>query len=258
MSQQEKNVIEVEHHFQQRIMVQKILGGTDSLKANIWKKQWMDELGKWHSPYTLVLVSEQEVPADTPFWGVLAKQADFFKKFFLKKVVLAGEWIPPSEPNSESSWVICPDLESALQKAGWRGKRSTLSGGFRSQIQFESFFKQNVLELSFASSVVVDTSAKIQAVKAKLTNQLMQWHSPWSLLINCGNLEVGSGLLDEFGSSLESFKKLYMLKMIGYSPASKDAQYPFKVYRSRHKAAAELDSASAIAGDTANCSSRKP
>ena len=260
MSQNLEKFVEVEHHFQQRIMVQTFcvdLENADekTLKKqwkNQWKKQWMEELGKWHSPYTLVLVSAAKVDETSPLWAVLAEQADFFKKFFLKKVVLCGDWHAPAG----SDWVVCPDLDASLAKAGWRGKKAAVSDDFRSQLQFENFFKQNVIELSFANPVKVDSSQKLQAIKSKLTNQLMQWHSPWSLLINCGNLLVEKEQSEALGAVFKSFEKLYMLKIIGYSPSSKDAAYPFKVYRSRHKAAAELDSANAIAGDTANCSSR--
>jgi len=233
--------------------VQTIAGDPADIDARLWKKQWMDELGKWHSPYTLVLVSSQSVTPDSAAWEFVGRQVEFFKKFFLKKIVLCGPWEVPAG----ADWIVCGDLDEALKKAGWRGKKAAVSDDFRSQIQFENFFKQNVIELSFANRVLVDSSKQVQALKSKLTNQLMQWHSPWNLLINCSNLEVSKDQQEAVEAALNNFKKLYMLKMIGYSPLSREAEYPFKVFRSRHKAAAELDSANAIAGDTANCSSRK-
>ena len=256
MSSDPLKICEFEHHFQQRIMVQTLLhplAEMDQVAQTAWKTQWTAELSKWHSPYALVLATKEKVASDASFWPVLASTSSFFKKFFLKKVVLCGDWQAPAG----SDWVIEAELDPALQKAGWRGKRAAEPSDFRGQIQFENFFKQNVMELSFASQVLVDSADKIRVIKSKLTNQLMQWHSPWSLMVNCANLEVAGPQIAEMTEMLDSFKKLYMLKMIGYSPLRSKLEYPFKVYRSRHKAAAELESSNAIAGDTANCSSRK-
>ena len=113
------------------------------------------------------------------------------------------------------------------------------------------------MELSFDRDEVVDERSKILALKSKITNNLMQWHSSWSLLIDCTHIEFSPDLSEDVDSMFKFFKGFFMKEVIGYSPKNKDLDYPFKVYRSRHSAAGRLEHEGNFSGEDANCQSRK-
>ena len=112
------------------------------------------------------------------------------------------------------------------------------------------------MELNFAEDVVIDDKEKVEILKSKITNNLMQWHSAWNLMIDCSNLEMNPDINSEFERMLTFFGDS-LKETLGYSPRSKESQYPFKVYRSRHNAAGRLENEGNVSGDDANCQSRK-
>jgi hypothetical protein len=85
----------------------------------------------------------------------------------------------------------------------------------------------------------------------------MQWHSKWSLLIDCANLEIAPDAVPAFEKFLTVMGGFFMKAAIGYAPKGASESYPFKVYRARHRAAAELTGEGNFSGDKADCKSRK-
>ncbi|MDD9950367.1 MAG: hypothetical protein OXT67_02270 [Zetaproteobacteria bacterium] len=150
-------------------------------------------------------------------------------------------------------------IEEACAYLGLRdfNKTVTKPGDFRSSIAFDNQFRQHTIEMSFASPQKIDSKKKINLLKSKLTNNLMQWHSKWNLLINCTHLEIEPDMFEDFENMIQFFKGFFLTSLIGYGPANKGAQYPFPIFRSRHKAAAQLTSIGNIAAEEANCNSRK-
>jgi hypothetical protein len=114
-----------------------------------------------------------------------------------------------------------------------------------------------VVELSFSADAVIDTKEKLQTLRSKLTNNLMQWHSAWSLLIDCTHLEIAAELHADWELMLKFFRGFFLKEVLGYSPKSKELTYPFQVYRARHNAAGRLEGEGLFSGEDADCKSRK-
>jgi len=220
-----------------------------------WRSQWTDALKSWHSPYKAMidLSNLEEVNDNSEVREALNNMARFFKGFFLRKAVCFGKEMGDSLPFESFQ-----DEKIAAKSLGIRERKKLEPGDFRSAIQFENHFQQHVIEVSFADLVSISTPEQVVTFKEKLTNNLMQWHSAWSLLVDCTNLtDVDKNLENDFERIFKFLRGFFMKQVIGYSPAAPTAWYPFPTYRSRHKAAAALESEGFISGSDANCSSRQ-
>ena len=219
-----------------------------------WRSSWMQELKSWHSPYKAVVDATKLKVADSEeVKSELEMMLKFFNGLFLRKVAAFG---PDSSLKSLPFESFSSEKEASeflgIREAGPRN-----ASDFRSSIQFENHFQQHVVEMSFLSPQVIDKPEQVQVLKDKLTNNLMQWHSKWSLIIDCTNLNFEPEVFEDFARMEKFFTGFFLKKVIGYSPADKNAMYPFEVFRSRHKAAALLESEGLVSGEDANCQSRK-
>ena len=223
-----------------------------------WRSQWTQALKSWHSPYK-ALIDCSNLCINTPDEEELIKSLElmmsFFKGLFLKKV--AGFGYKPSLGHDALPFKVYESMEEAQKEIGVREKKDRKFDDFRSTIQFDNHFKQHVIELSFAAPVSLDSAEKMQVLKSKLLNNLMLWHSSWSLIIDCSNLEMSSKSHPLFADITRSLKGFFLKNIVGYSPKVQKDSYPFPVYRARHRAAAELESEGNFSGEDANCSSRK-
>lgn len=220
-----------------------------------WRSQWTSALKSWHSPYKAIIdVSNlKEVAKDQEVAAAFENMGKFLKGFFLRKAACFGNPTITNLPFENF-----PTEEQASEYLGVRKRKASVPGDFRSSIVFENHFRQHVVELSFAEPVVISTEEQVKTLHDKLTNNLMQWHSKWSLLVDCSNItNVDPSLTDSFEKAFRALRGFFMKQVIGYMPQSKESQYPFKVYRSRHKAAAALENEGLTSGDDANCSSRE-
>lgn len=251
--------IEFEHNYQLKVMMQTFTEEFHlETKADVmaWRGQWMDALKTWHSPYkALINVENLKIAQTEEVKDALATMEKFFKGFFLKSAVAypcrkeAGHEILP--------FIQMDNEEDALTKVGLNRSSLPKKGDFRSAIQLQNHFRQHVVELNFAEPVVVDSKEKLDILKSKLTNNLMQWHSKWSLLIDCANLEVSADISEQWQIMERFFRGFFMKNIIGYSPKASKEDYPFQVFRARHRAAAQLESEGNFSGDDADCISRK-
>ncbi len=228
-------------------------------KADIhaWKQAWLGALQKWHSPYKVIVDCSNLARVNPDLKKDLEIMTKFFKGFFMRSII--GYSI---EANSELSALPfeIKDSEDGAREALNIRQRLKVSRGsedFRGAIFLENHFQQQCMELSFTDHVKLDSSEKLAMLKSKIVNNLTQWHSPWNLLIDCSNLEVSSEQDKNFTNMIKFFQGFFLKQVLGYQPFAKDAPYPFKVYRARHRAAAELETSAALSGDTANCSTRK-
>lgn len=253
-------ILEIENDFKQKIMTMSFKEPVvvDS-KASFteWKQAWLKELASWHSPYKLLLnCSNLRIVHYEGIKGDFDLFYQFFKGFFLRKAVAFG-----FEGNTSSD--IFPfeckeTYEEACEAIGIRANKTPVDPkDFRGQIQIENDFRQHVMELSFASPVAIDTIEHVQTLKSKVMNNLMQWHSKWNLLIDCHQLTIAEDMHAPFMDSLNYFKAFFMSTMIGYSPKNPNETYPFKVYRSRHRAVTQLERIGAMSGNEAHCQSKK-
>jgi hypothetical protein len=219
----------------------------------------MAALKSWHSPYkALVDLQNLEVrpaPGEEPrLREALERMLKFLEGLFLRKVVafgfseVAGHALLPFEfAESEEKAKEMVGLREAIVRVG--------PGDFRSAIQFQNHFRQHTVEMSFLAHVVIETSDQVAILKSKLINNLMQWHSKWNLLVDCANLEIAPDALPALKLVEKPLRGFFMKDWIGYSPRGDLSQYPFKVYRSRHNAVAQLEAEGLFSGDSAQCKS---
>ncbi|MBC7659606.1 MAG: hypothetical protein H7249_07845 [Chitinophagaceae bacterium] len=253
--------IKFEHDYQNKIMtqafVETVVLKTDA-DVQAWRQLWMDALKSWHSPYksvidgrNLTVDSSADKDAIKAAFGRLEK---LMSGFFLKKAVIFG--VDP-ELAAVIPFDSFADEDAALEAAGVRTRVAREPGDFRSSIQFQNHFRQHVVEMSFAADAVIDSKEKMQILRSKLTNNLMQWHSAWSLLIDCSQLEIKDECFAEFESMVKFLSGFFLKEVYGYQPKAKDLAYPFKTYRARHNAAGRLESEGLFSGEDANCKTRK-
>lgn len=252
--------IKFEHDFQQKIMVQafpEAVTLATSKDVLQWRSKWMQELKSWHSPYKLIVdCNHLTIENNEDVKNALTLMIKFFEGLFLKSAVGFSSHHDQLRP--VLPFEVVATFEEAQQKAGVRGMRSpTAPSDFRSLIQFQNHFAQHVIELSFADEAVLDSAEKLNTLKSKLTNNLMQWHSKWSLLIDCTHLTFASEILPEWEKLQTYFRNFFMKTSIGYSPKAAKETYPFPVYRARHKAVAMLEAEGMFMGNDAHCRSNK-
>lgn len=219
------------------------------------KSAWSENLKKWHSPYTCLFDCRKfEIAADLR--PEFERMVNFFKNFFMKSVIGFYESDTPPE------WVpfeIVQGYEAAVARTGLAkgaGLKRDLTD-LRSRIQIDNDFNAHVMEVSFLADTHIETPADLQILKSKIQNILKMWHSPYSILFNCVNLTFSETAAQNF-SHFEKFVKSFFCKnIIGYAPRADKGSYPFRTFRSRHLAAADLEHSGIQSGAVANCSTRK-
>lgn len=252
--------LEFEHHYQGKYLEMSFAQPTSlSTEKDVtdWRQSWLQGLSSWHSPYkaiidasNLTIVSAE----DQDLKGAFSRMEKLLSGFFLKKAVVYG--LDPSL-KSLLPFEIASSREEAFAMAGIRSAKPRTPGDFRSQIQIQNHFRQHVVEISFAEPVIMDGDEQVRILKDKITNNLMQWHSSWNLLIDCQNLEIVEAIHPKLESMLTFFRGFFLKDVLGYSPKNKECRYPFKVYRSRHNAAGRLENEGNVSGGDANCQTRK-
>jgi len=252
--------IEFDNDFQQKIMRFRFSEPTTlATKKDVlqWRARWMEGLKTWHSPYkALIDCSNLTVAgAADEMKAELERMLRFFEGFFLKKA--AGFGRADGRGHELLPFEVCASEDEGAAAIGIRTKHvGPVADDFRGLIQLQNHFRQHTVELNFAAPAILDSKIKLGELRSKLTNNLMQWHSKWNLLIDCTNLEFAAELHDEFKAMEKFFRGVFLKQVIGYSPRGPKESYPFEVFRARHNAAARLESEGGFSGDDANCKSR--
>ena len=209
----------------------------DSPKAiQEWRSLWTQELKSWHSPYKLIVdcssITYKESPEVKESLGRMIK---FFEGLFLRSIT--GYGLDPAKGHADLPFKMVPTFEDAQREAGARGIRDPKAPtNFRDAIQFQNHFAQHVIEMSFSDDVIVDSREKLDAIKSKLTNNLMQWHSKWSLLIDCSRAQFSVTLKEDWIQIEKQLRGFFMKAALGYSPSDpKRENYPFETFRARHE-----------------------
>ena len=251
--------IEFEHDYQQKVMTQRFTEATllDSPAAvQAWRSAWMKELSSWHSPYkVLVDCSQLTIGGQPEVHKALDLMVKFFNGFFLRKI--AGSPLQNAQGHEYLPFPVLATADEAAIDLGIRAPKERVATDFRSAIQLQNHFQQHSIELSFSEPVVIKTKDQVMALRSKLMNNLMQWHSKWSLIVDCTNLEVAADVLADMERTLTVLRGFFMKQAVGYSPRGIKESYPFPVFRARHRAVAEIEGEGNFSGDDANCKSRK-
>lgn len=251
--------INFENDFQNKLMSQEFAEAT-TLETEqdvlTWRQKWMDALTSWHSPYKAVIdCTNLTVRDKDEVRDALDRMVRFHKGFFLRKA--AGYGHQEGQGHDVLPFPVHNTFEEATAEVGVRKAKKRQPGDFRSSIQFQNHFRQHAIELSFAEPVTVSTKEQVETIKSKFMNNLMQWHSKWSLIVDCSNLEVGADAYDDFERLLKTMKGFFMKDVVGYAPKGSKDSYPFPVYRARHRAVTQLQHEGNFSGDEADCQSRK-
>ncbi len=243
--------ITFEHDFQHKYMVQRFSEPTHvASKTDVlaWRSLWTKELSKWHAPYkVLVDATNLTVDNNPEVLTALELMVKFFQGFFLRKICGFGL------KSGSLPFEVLETEDAAWKALGLRQPKSSEPLDLRSAIQLQNHFQQHVIELTFAHPVTIATKDDVMVLRSKLQNNLMQWHSKWSLLVDCANLSVSPDAFKEFERLLLVLKGFFMKEALGYG--AKDG-YPFPTYRSRHRAAGILEGEGNFSGDTADCKSK--
>ena len=251
--------IEFEHDYQQKLMTQRFGQPTElSTPADVqrWRSEWMKALSSWHSPYKVLLdCSNLTVTEQPEVVKALELMVKFFNGFFLRKIV--GHAASPGRGLNHLPFPVLASFDEALVELGIRAPAVRSASDFRSVIQIQNHFQQHSIELSFSESVVIATKEQVLTLRSKLMNNLMQWHSKWSLIVDCSNLVVAAEMHPEFERTLTVLKGFFMKQAVGYNPSTAKESYPFPVFRARHRAVAEVEGEGNFSGDQADCKSRK-
>jgi hypothetical protein len=222
------------------------------------KSQWTDNLKKWHSPYTCVLDCRTLIVAED-LQPDFTRLIDFFKKFFMKKIVgFATSQRDVAELQS-FPFPVAPDYETAIAETGL-GRSGGLSrdlSRLRDRIQIDNDFSAHVMEISFLAPTDFDTDEDLKTLRGKLQNALIQWHTPYSLVFNIADCRFSESGRAAFAAVERFLRAFFCQAIVGYGPAEDPSSYPFKVYRSRHKAVGTLNHQGLQSGETANCSTRR-
>ncbi len=230
-------------------------GSTLSSKDDVleFRRQWTLALKSWHSPYkALIDLSLLNIPMPLPEESQRALNImfKFLKGLFLRDAVGFGK------THLELPFSVFESREEAESSLGIRKQNLVDPSDFRSQISIENHFQTHTVELSFRTLSIIETPEHIKILKSKLTNNLMQWHSKWNLLIDCTHLQIDPAMDIPWANLQKYLKGFYLKKLLGYSPHLPESTYPFDVFRSRHRAAAALEAEGMTAGDDAQCRSR--
>lgn len=250
---------EFEHDYQQKIMhqafkVPTVLAAPADVQK--WRSAWLLQLSSWHSPYKVAVDCTHLTVQDDP---EVKKNLDlmikFFQGFFLKKIV--GFGLRADAGHDHLPFPVVATAEEADVQLGVRSAKARSPQDFRATIQLQNHFQQHTIELSFTDPVRLESKDQVDTLKSKMMNNLMQWHSKWSLLIDCAHLQVSPEARPHLERMLSVLRGFFMKQVVGYSPAEAKENYPFPVFRARHRAAAELEGEGNFSGDDANCKSRK-
>ena len=247
-----------ENHFALRV-VEIIFPDGFSIESDedliLLKNEWTKNLKSWHSPYVCLFDLRKFQIAEnmqSPF----EKMLKFFGNFFMRKIIGFVEvgTVPP-----KLSFEILSSYEEGSKAAGLEkgGSLGRNLDNLRSRIQIDNDFNAHVMEIQFLAPTDFLTKDDVYILRDKIKNILRQWHTPYSLLFNCVNCTFSTEVHAEFAKVEKFLKSFFCKNIIGYAPKIAKENYPFKTFRSRHLAAAELSNSGLQSGAEANCSSRK-
>jgi hypothetical protein len=251
--------IAFEHNYQLKVMSIKFdepVTLETPKDIQIFRQRWLEGLKTWHSPYKALLdLSNVEIRNTEANKEELRRMETFLKGFFLKKAV----GFPIKENFKDLlPFDLYPTEEEAATAVGLRKTPVSKDAmDFRSAITVANDFQRQVVELTFAVDVEIGTKEQVATLKGKLQNNLMQWHSPWNLLVDCSHMAFAAEGSEEFGKTIQYFKRFFLKEIVGYSAKGPKDSYPFAVYRARHNAVAKLVPEGNFSADEANCKSRK-
>lgn len=252
--------IKFDNDYMKKVMIQTFGAGQQlSAKKDFvrWKAAWLQALASWHSPYKCLVVipDDTEIDADV-IAAELPAMVKFFTGFFMRKLVIlsaADGW-----PTGIDGCEVFADNEAAMAAIGQKGPLpSATAKTLRQKLTLANDFQNQVVELAASEPVVLETVKDINILKAKLSNNLMQWHSPWNLVVDMANLQFAAGHSDEIAKLIRYLNGFFLKNAVGYGIKVDLSSVPFKIYRSRHKALTHIESEGHGSSDVADCASRK-
>lgn len=107
-------------------------------------------------------------------------------------------------------------------------------------VQFENHMSARVVEIHFPDGLTLHTKADLTALKTAWTENLKKWHSPYTCLFDCRQMEVSQELRPEFEKLIAFFKNFFMKNVIGFCNAGEVPSWcPFEVISGYENAVAK-------------------
>lgn len=254
--------IDFENHIKEKIMEIKFkenstIESKDALL--LLKSKWRGNLKFWHAPYTC-LFDIGGLVVNTNIIDEFKNLLEFFKNFHMRKLILYYD-NPQTELFLKLKDVqfieFVQGYDNALKKTrlfkDYKNSQDDVS--LKSKIKLENDFQGHVIELSFSHDAIFSLDSEMDVLFKKIKLNLLLWHSPYSLVIDCQNLTIEEACFQGFERLEKFIRTFYCKKIVGYSP-KRDKTYPFKVFRSRHLALSHIEGEGLLKGDVANCQSR--
>ena len=162
--------VSFESDFQKKILYVSMPSETilkDTADVEAWRKQWVEVLKSWHSPYkALIDCSHLHIEnTSDEMTGALERMFEFLKRFFLRKV--AGWGFQEEYGHKQLPFEIAVTQEEGLELIGVRERVARSLDDFRSVIHIDNHFEQQNVELAFLEPTIL-TKEKLAILKSKI------------------------------------------------------------------------------------------
>lgn len=107
-------------------------------------------------------------------------------------------------------------------------------------IKFEHHLSERVLEIHFEDGLKIKSREDIEGLRTAWAEALKKWHSPYTCLFDCRNLELEKSLIEDFEGLIRFFKSFFMKKIIGFVGETEELPeppLPFEVFQGYESAA---------------------
>lgn len=247
--------VEFVNHFRERVMEVQLPNGLvldDEETVRFLSQQWSQNILNWHTPFSCVL--------DCSHLRIAPGQVKTFQRFInhlrsfsMKKIIgfceseaqrleLAGVELP---------FDLALGRDTALRAAGFR-KRSSATAAedadLRDVLQFEHHFDQRVMEVLCLRQVEFSSAAEVAVLRDKFENMVLQWHSPFVLLLDCTSCTFQPEAHAAFADFVGFARSFFCVGIVGFQPCGPRENYPFPTFRTRHRA---LEQCNALLDDSA-------
>jgi hypothetical protein len=240
--------IHFENHFSDRLMEISFESNAtiaiDSLPRFLeLQRRWSDNIMEWHTPYScLVYIGGLTIAPSTQ--KEFARMLTMFRGFHMRKIVgiIGPERSEILETEKSAFLAVGFDAlystrDEAIKALGHRGIHgaSANDGSTRNNIHIENFFDAEYMEISFATPTVMADADDVQELRTRVEYAIHQWHSGYSIVVDCSKLSVASSTYCEF-EKMEAFLRAFFCKgFFGYSPREGE-NYPFQIFLAKHLA----------------------
>lgn len=210
------------------------------------KSRWCQELKLWHTPYK-VLLDMSLVTFGSNHQDQLKslqRTLQFFKGFHLKKAVIYG--LPYDQDLPCANFM---QKQAAMDYLGLRSSQSSLPSNqedhrklFRSSLVIYNHLQENTVELVLSQQTPLLTDWHVELIRSKLTNNLMQLHGSWWLLIDVSLVDqLSDSSLKPLRRMIRFFQGFFMVGAVAYGKVFNSSfDEKLRFFKTKHRALNDL------------------